>query len=74
MSGNALTPRAPNGTAGFRIRAGTVTTLTLPAGHDRLRTQNIRLGIADIVTEPASAAAPIGGYARGRRSLVGHTL
>jgi len=37
-------------------------TRTLPAGHDRLRAQNIRLGIADaVVTEPASTAAPIGG-------------
>ena len=35
-----------------------------PAGHGRLRAQNLRLGIADAVTEPASTAAPIGGYSR----------
>jgi len=43
---------------------GARTTRTLPAGHGRLRAQNIRLGIADAVTEPASTAAPIGGYSR----------
>ncbi len=58
---NALSPRARNGTAGFRIRAGARTTRTLNGGHGRLRAQNIRLGIADAVTEPASTAAPIGG-------------
>jgi hypothetical protein len=48
-------------------------TRTLPAGHDRLRAQNIRLGIADAVTEPASTAAPIGGTVRVLSTSIYHS-
>jgi hypothetical protein len=44
---------------------------TLPTGHGRLCAQNTHLGIAGTVTEPASTAAPIGGYRvlRGRAAV-----
>jgi hypothetical protein len=40
----------------------------LPAGRGRLRAQNTHLGITDTVTEPASTAALIGGFARLRHA------
>ena len=53
-------PASPNVTGDIRIRAGTHTMRTLPAGHGRLHAQNTHLGIADTVTALASTA-PIGG-------------